>query len=463
MAQTQPSYQLTSHPIGSIREIWSISWPLMLGLLSGSFMMFADRWLLAHYSAAAMNSSAAAGTGAYALLVLPLIIAAISEVFVGKYHGANQLQEVGKPVWQMVWFSLLTIPLFLLGAEYLPTLFFYGAENAELETIYFRWIIYFGSSFCTTMALMGFFVGIGHVKTVTVCTLLGNAVNVGLDILFIFGYGPFPEMGIKGAALATGLAQLFQTLFLLALFLKRSNRMTFGTGRWYFDFTCFKESLRIGTPAGLGRFLEIMAHFVFFRIVMLSGTTNFTIITVIQSFYLLLSFLIEGLSKGVSTVIANLLGGKQNGLIAQVLKSAITLHVGFSAILAIGLLWFSEPLLLSFFMESDRTLLYASEYLSVAHTALAWMCLFFLFDGFGWIFAGLLTASGDTKFLLYASMILNWGFYILPTYLLIGRGQGDASMGWMIIAFYAILTFLTYRWRYRSDKWLATSTSFAKA
>lgn len=425
--------------------------------------MFADRWLLAHYSPAAMNSAAAAGTGAYALIVLPMIVAAISEVFVGKYHGAGQLPDVGKPVWQMIWFSLLTLPFFLLAANYLPSLFFYGADQPELETEYFCWILYFGSSFCTTMALMGFFVGIGQVKTVTICTILGNTVNIGLDILFIFGYGPFPEMGVKGAALATGLSLVFQTLFLLTLFLKKSNRVTFGTGRVSFDLTCFKESLRIGAPAGVGRFLEIFAHFVFFRIVMLSGTTNFTIITVIQSFYLLLSFLIEGLSKGVSTLIANLLGGRQKGLISQVLKSAMTLHVVFSAILAIGLLGFSETLLFSFFMENDRSVLYNSEYLSIAHAALAWMCLFFLFDGFGWIYAGLLTASGDTKFMLYASIVLSWGFYILPTYLLLGRGFGDASQGWMIIAIYAILTFLTYRWRYRSERWLASSTSFAEA
>src|SRR5690349_19218751 len=106
-----PSYKLTKHPIGSLKEIWTISWPLMLGLLSGSFMLFADRLLLARYSTAALNACATSGMASYALMIIPLITAGISEVFVGRCNGANQMQEVGKPVWQMIWLSLLATPL----------------------------------------------------------------------------------------------------------------------------------------------------------------------------------------------------------------------------------------------------------------------------------------------------------------------------------------------------------------
>jgi len=45
----KPAYQLTRHPIGSLKEIWSISWPLILGLLTMSIMLFTDRLLLARY------------------------------------------------------------------------------------------------------------------------------------------------------------------------------------------------------------------------------------------------------------------------------------------------------------------------------------------------------------------------------------------------------------------------------
>lgn len=447
-------YQLTRYSIGSLREIWAISWPLMLGLLSSSFMLFADRLLLSRYSTAALNACATAGMAIYVLMIIPLIIAGISEVFVGRHHGAGNMKEVGKAVWQMLWLSLGTLPLFLASAYIFPFLFFSGTGNEEFETIYFQWLIYFAPAFCSTIALTGFFVGIGRVTTITWCALLGNLVNVGLDLLFIFGYGPIPEMGIKGAALATGLSQVVQTVFLGLIFLNKSYRVTYATANCQFDLNCFKESFRIGAPAGLGRFLELIAHFVFFRIVLLSGSENLTIITVVQSFYLLMGFIVEGLSKGVSSIAANLIGGKQSDtLIDKVLKSAFHLQCIFSALLFVLLMSFSQPLLTLFFSDQDISFLQDPQLRATIQAAFFWMCIFFLFDGFGWIYMGFLTACGDTKFLLYTSLVLNWLAYILPTYLVLGLAKGTAAQGWMMIALYAVMTFLTYRWRYKVGGW----------
>jgi multidrug resistance protein, MATE family len=89
----------------------------------------------------------------------------------------------------------------------------------------------------------------------------------------------------------------------------------------------------------------------------------------------------------------------------------------------------------------------------IAFYALFWMSIFFLFDGFGWIYVGFLTACGDTKFLLYAGFFLTWLSYILPSYLVLGLAGGTAADGWMLIAMYAIMTFFTYRWRYKLGAW----------
>lgn len=447
-------YQLTRYPIGSLREIWAISWPLMLALLSGSLMLFADRLLLSRYSTTALNACAVAGMAAYVVMIIPLIISGISEVFVGRNHGAGKMTEVGKAVWQMVWLSLATLPFFLLSAQIFPSLLFNGTGNEELETIYFQWIICFAPAFCSTIALTGFFIGIGKVTIITLGALLGNIVNIGFDCLFIFGYGPIPEMGIKGAALATGLSQVVQTLFLCSIFLKKPYRDIYKTANLRFELKCFMESIRIGAPAGLGRFLELIGHFLFFRIVLLSGSENMTIITVVQSFYLLLGFIIEGLSKGVSSIGANLIGGKQSDdLINKVIKSAMTLHCIFSGILFILLMGFFQPLMTIFFSEQNISFLQNPQLRATTQEALFWMSIFFLFDGFGWIYMGFLTACGDTKFLLYAALVLNWISYILPAYLVLALAKGTAAQGWLLIALYAMMTFFTYRWRYKMNKW----------
>ncbi len=449
------SYQLTRYPIGSLKEIGAISWPLMLGLLSGSLMMFADRFLLARYSAAALNGAVTAGIAIYVVMVIPLIIAGISEVFVGRHHGAGKLKEVGIPVWQMIWLSVFTVPFFWGMAEGMPGFLFREGENRLLEELYFKWMIVFAPFFCSTLALMGFFIGIGQVRMVTWSALLGNMANIGLDVALIFGWGPFPEMGIKGAALATGLSQVLQTLFLMGLFLKKSHREYYGTACWQFNFSVFKEGFSIGAPAGVGRFLELVAHFVFFQLISLSSSETLTVVGIVQSFYLLVSFIIEGLSKGVSSIVSNLIGGQQNVWIGKVLKSAMLMQVllfcAFGLILAV----FWPTLVPLFFSESDRALLLSPSFLHEMQWSLCLLSLFFLFDGLSWIYIGLLTASGDTKFLLYASLILNWLFYLLPTYVLFMVIQkGSAINGWSIIVANSILACVLYQMRYRSGKWL---------
>jgi MATE family multidrug resistance protein len=87
-------------------------------------------------------------------------------------------------------------------------------------------------------------------------------------------------------------------------------------------------------------------------------------------------------------------------------------------------------------------------------TALLFMGLYFLFDGFAWILMGFLTASGDTRFVLFVSLIVQWLAYVLPTFVLIGIKQQGADVAWSIITFMSFLSFVSYFWRYYTGRWL---------
>lgn len=141
------NYQLTKYPVGSVQEIWTISWPLMLGLISTSLMTFTDRLLLSWYSPLALNAGANAMMAYYIFLVIPMSICAISEVFVGRLHGENSLNKIGASVWQMVWFALLLSPLFLIIAHLFPSFLFYQSQNEIFESSYFKPLMVFAPFF----------------------------------------------------------------------------------------------------------------------------------------------------------------------------------------------------------------------------------------------------------------------------------------------------------------------------
>ncbi len=99
---------LTRHEPGSLRELWSISLPLMVSALSVMTMVFVDRLMVAHYSTVALNAVVNASTFGWAFVFAWMVLASISEVFVAQYNGAGAKEKIGESVWQMIWLSLLS-------------------------------------------------------------------------------------------------------------------------------------------------------------------------------------------------------------------------------------------------------------------------------------------------------------------------------------------------------------------
>lgn len=200
-------------------------------------MIFCDRLYLANYSADALNAAVSAGTFWWATTFAVVTLCSMAEVFVAQYNGAKRYQKLGEPVWLMIWLALFSVVFFfLLGTVVNDSLFKAGFFNAN-EVAY--------------AAISAFFIGQGKTRIIQWMALLGNAVNIALDPLFIFGVkGWIPEMGLKGAAIATGLGILIQIVILGALFLRSENRTHFGTAQWRFRPSAFWRCLKVGLPPG---------------------------------------------------------------------------------------------------------------------------------------------------------------------------------------------------------------------
>lgn len=444
----------TFQATGTIRNVWSLAWPLMIGLVSSGFMIFCDRLLLARYSPLALNASATAGTSYYLLLVVPLSIAAISEVFVGRFYGESHFEKIGPAIWQMLWICLLSTPFFFLAAHFLPTVLFSYSESASLEKIFFKTLLFFAPISCTTVALSGFFIGIGKPKAVTYAMVIGNGANIILAIMLIFGFGPIPQMGMYGAALASGIAQLLQTAILLSVFLKKNYAHQCNTRTCCLDRTIIREAIQLGFPTGLGHVMETGAHVLFFQIIATRNATHMTLVAVLQSIYILSSFILEALSKSTTAITANLLGsGANKTFMRKTLFSASFLHI---------ILWFCFSLLFLSFPSFSLSLMLGEQSAFILNDSSLselffrssfWMCTFFFFDGINWILMGALTACCDTKYIFFVSTFTHWFLYALPAYLFISVFGYGPDVAWMIIACSSVIACCLYVYRYCSEKW----------
>jgi MATE family multidrug resistance protein len=442
---------LTPYPQGSMRELWQISFPLMMSLMSVSLMLFLDRLFLSRYSLDALNASGNSGIMVQFLQFWCIATVSIAEVLVGRYNGANKKEKIGVPVWQMIWLSLFSVFWFIPLALWAGPFLFSHEAYLTLEIEYFKYLMFFGPVAALSSALTTFYIGRGKVLFVTFIMAISNSVNIGLDILLIFGFDPwFPAYGIAGAAIATGVAQSFQALILFLAFLRPRNRLLFGTGRWQYNKRLFMKCLHIGIPNAIAHSLELLAWVMIFHLMTQLGSDYITVVTISQSIFFLFTFMTEGISKGATAIASNFIGSQQHDLLWKLLRSGLKLYLTAFIFLGIILVGFPEPIIRLFLPDGES--LSPATKVTLASTCF-WVWLFFLFDGINWFFIGLLTAAGDTRFIMKVGGAGPWLVALLPIYIFVFNLGAPANIAWMLIAFYGMTSCAIYFWRFKSERW----------
>ena len=95
------------------------------------------------------------------------------------------------------------------------------------------------------------FQAVGSMKVTMVSLMCGCVANIILDPVLIFGLGPFPEMGMEGAALATGIGQSFTLAIYLVVYLARPSRVRIRRQYLALDRKMVLKLYSIGIPASL--------------------------------------------------------------------------------------------------------------------------------------------------------------------------------------------------------------------
>ncbi len=440
--------QLTSQKEGSIRELLFISLPLILSIFSTNIMSFFDRLILTQYDVHALNTAVVVGN-VYAFFQYGAIgIAAISEVFVGRFNGAKKFRRLGEPVWQMIWFSAITACVFIPVGLFAGPYFIRNPENVLDGIPYFKWLMIFGPAAALDAALSSFFIGRGQVKLVMVITILSNIINIALDYLLIFGGKNIPSLGASGAAIASGIAQTVQTSILMLIFLSPHHRLNHGTGSWQFKPKLFFQSIKIGLPSALSSIIELSAWYALSRILDSAGDSHITIYSIGDSFFILFGFGFWGLQRGIISLVANYLGAKKEEVVNACLRSGIKLVIGIMLILTIPLIFFPE-FLVQKFLNVDPDFLPSEELIRYGVSAIRWLWVYFMLDAIAWLLCGVLTASGDTKFVMVMNSISAWFFCVIPIYICVGLLKGTPVLTWAFCALYGLFNVVCFSLRYR--------------
>ncbi len=448
---------------GSLKELWSLSYPLMISFLSLFTMVFVDRIFLSFYSTDALNAATSAGTLSWSIILGFSTLAGLSEVFVAQYNGAKQYHRLGEPIWQMIWFSLMTylffIPMGILG----PKLLYGPLSPTNYEHQFFRYTMFVSPFPVLLSALTAFFVGQGKTSVIKWLGLLGNIINILFDWLLIFGVKGFlPAMGVKGASLATLIGIGVQIIVLLILFLKKDNRLHFGALNWKFNIELFLGCIKIGLPPAIFAFIELFGWSLFYTMMTMVSHTHILVSSICQSILLLFVFFGLGLEKGSAVVAGNLLGANKAENISKLFQSGLKLLSVFSVFIFLFFCIFPDFLVNLFLnnsgLESSISLTHFSkEYLDSLRIhikqGLWFIAIYMILEDARWFINGILTAAGDTLFLMIAGACCVWLFLLLPTYLFVVKAKGSIQLAFFIWVVYSFISMVVFYLRFKLGKW----------
>ena len=439
------------------REVSRVCVPLVTGMAATTVMEFTDRIFLSHYSVEAISAVVPAGVTAFLLLCLLGGISGYISVFIAQYHGSGRPERIGAVLWQGIFFTIFSGFFLLLFSSLATTPLFtlvgHSPGIRDLEEIYFKILCQGGILYVAAQTLSGFFTGKGQTRPVMLANILGMAINIPLDYALINGLWGLPELGIKGAGIATviawGVTALFLALCTFSPGQRREYRLfeTMGVDR-----EIFFRLLRYGVPGALQYSMDIFAFTFFILMVGRMGTEPLAATNIVISISSLAFMPALGFSSGISSMAGHALGRGRPDKARTAAWSAIHILLAYTLILDI-LFIFTPEYIVSIFIHSNGASGQYKEISQMAAKILGLVAAYILLDVFYMIFAGVLKGAGDTRFLLLAISGASLVCMIIPLFVGINyMGMGIYAAWSCIVVFIATLCLLISR-RYRAGRW----------
>ena len=238
------------------------------------------------------------------------------------------------------------------------------AKTAELAKAYLYW-------FLPALMLQFPFVSLGSalratgiVQAPVIFQVISVVLNMVLAPLLIFGIGPWPKMGVTGAALATFISILVGGLLIIWYFEKRYHYLRFRFSEWRAQLKIWAAMLRIGVPAGAEfvlLFVYILIVYVIIRNFGPAAQAGFGVgARVMQALFLP----VVALSFAVSPVIGQNFGGRKADRVRNAVKSGIGIAALVMLVLAL-VTWAIPGTLIRFFSSDPAVIQFGSDYLRI--------------------------------------------------------------------------------------------------
>jgi putative MATE family efflux protein len=381
----------TEAPIG--RAVLLLAIPMVLEMMMESIFVVADVFFVGKLgpdAVATVGITESLMTVMYALAIGLSIGAAAT---VARRIGERDADHAARSAVQSILMGLGAAALFgTIGVLFGPNLLaIMGASDDVLQTgSTFSRVMLGGSGTVVLLFLINaVFRGAGDAAIAMRVLWFANAINIILGPCLIFGLGPFPELGVVGAAVGTTIGRGSGVLYQLVHLSRRGGRIQIRRHHLGFDLDVMRTIMRISGTATFQNFVNTASWMGLVRILTGFGSAAVAGNTIgirIILFALLPSF---GVSNAAATLVGQNLGaGKPDRAEAATWKAGLYNTICLGTVGAIFLLL--APQLIQFFTSDPEVARYGVRCLRIVSAG-------FLFYGYAMVFSASFNGAGDTR------------------------------------------------------------------
>jgi putative MATE family efflux protein len=410
------SIDYTTAPVG--HAVIMLAVPMVLEMAMESIFAVADVFWVAHLGADAVATVGLTESMLTIIYTAAMGLSIGATALVARRIGEQDVEAAAHAAGQSILLGLIVAALIaLVCAPNAPALLrLMGASDDVVRSggLFTRIMLGGNATVLLLFLLNAVFRGAGDAAIAMRVLILGNALNIILGPCFIFGLGPFPQMGVAGAAVATNLGRGTAVLYQLYTLTRGRGRVRLAPRHLRFDFGAMRTMLRL---SGLGTFqilISTASYVALVRILSVFGSAalaGYTIGIRLIIFALLPAF---GLSNAAATMVGQNLGARRPDRAEAAVWTAARYNMVFLGI--VGLVFLAAaPFITSLFSTDPLVQPYAIGCLRI-------VSLGFVFYACGMTLTSAFNGAGDTWTPTIINLFVFWLFEIPLAWFLAHRG-----------------------------------------
>ncbi|HWS88366.1 MAG TPA: MATE family efflux transporter [Pyrinomonadaceae bacterium] len=446
-----PKYDYTEGSIG--RSILLLSVPMVLEMLMESLFVVCDVYFVGRLGKEAVAAVGLTESMMVMVYTLGIGLSIGATAMVARRTGERDAEGAAHTAAQTILLGLvLSLGLGVLGVAFAPQLLvLMGAEASVVASGSNFTRVMLGANATVMMLFLinGAFRGAGDAAIAMRVLWLANVINIGLGPCLIFGLGPFPEMGVTGAAVATSIGRGAGALYAFSKLWRGGGRLHVEPRHFRFDPQLMARLVRLSGTATFQVFVGMASWIALTRIVSSFGSAavagNIIAMRVVM-FALLPSW---GMSNAAATLVGQSLGAGKPERAEKAVWRAGFYNMIFLGLVGLVFFVFAGPII-GFFTEGGA----GPEVYAYGVDCLRIIACGFLFYAYGMVLTQSFNGAGDTRTPTLINVFVFWLWEIpLAWFLAFGLGMGPrgvflaAAIAFSTLAVVSAYFFRRGRWK----------------